>query len=59
MDEIIIAQVGVLVFGIAIAAVFLTVIAVNPDTPPVDPETSGIPPKGAFHGQVQSVRDAE
>ena len=31
MDDIVIGQIGVLVFGIAIAAVFMTVIAVNPD----------------------------
>ena len=52
MDDIIIAQVGVLVFGIALAAIFLTVIAVNPDKPPVEPETSFIPQKGVLHDQV-------
>ena len=31
MDDVMIGQIGVLVFGIAIAALFLTVIAANPD----------------------------
>jgi hypothetical protein len=31
MDDIIIGQVGVLVFGIAIAAVFIATIASNPE----------------------------